>query len=426
MGSSAGASSLSPGAAPGLALCSEVQPSPLSSHAPGETAFSWSQGSVELSAFGEAERREGGALRPLIHSLQAELRWVEPPPALPPGPWFGAVAFEAPLGPGWQGFSPLRFSLPRLLRWSSAGRHYAAVFGGESPRALRSRLDQARRALDQAASAPSPNSAGAIRVVPGSRAHWDALVARALAAIARGELNKVVLARAIDAVAQGPIATAPLLAALSMRYPTCTTFLLRGDDGAAFLGATPETFCRVEGGRVFADALAGSAPPAGAPALLQSGKDLREHGWVVAHLAAGLRDLCSELTIAPAPRVRALANVAHLYTPVEGVLRPGVGVSEIISALHPTPAVLGVPGAAARRFLAEHEGLSRGLYAGLVGLVGPDRAELKVTLRCALVRGNSARLFVGAGVVEGSSAKGEWDETTLKAAALLDALEQAP
>ena len=97
MGSSAGASSLSPGAAPGLALCAEVPPSPLSSHAPGELAFSWSQGSVELSAFGEAERREGGALRPLIHSLQAELRWVEPPPVVKPAPVAGVKPRRSPL-----------------------------------------------------------------------------------------------------------------------------------------------------------------------------------------------------------------------------------------------------------------------------------------------------------------------------------------
>ena len=64
--------------------------------------------------------------------------------------------------------------------------------------------------------------------------------------------------------------------------------------------------------------------------------------------------------------------------------------------------------------------------AGLVGWAGPDRAELAVALRCALVRGPHARLFVGAGIVEGSSAAAEWDETELKAQALLDALGVEP
>jgi salicylate biosynthesis isochorismate synthase/menaquinone-specific isochorismate synthase len=84
-----------------------------------------------------------------------------------------------------------------------------------------------------------------------------------------------------------------------------------------------------------------------------------------------------------------------------------------------------VPAAAARRFLAEHEGLERGLYTGLVGWAGPQRAELAVALRCALIRGNRARLFVGAGIVEGSCAEREWEETELKARALLEALGAA-
>ena len=75
------------------------------------------------------------------------------------------------------------------------------------------------------------------------------------------------------------------------------------------------------------------------------------------------------------------------------------------------------------RFLGEHENLDRGLYAGLIGLVGPARAELAVALRCALLSDGAARLFLGAGIVEGSSPQSEWMETQLKARALLDALE---
>ena len=94
-----------------------------------------------------------------------------------------------------------------------------------------------------------------------------------------------------------------------------------------------------------------------------------------------------------------------------------------MSALHPTPAVGGVPATAAALFLERNERLDRGLYAGLVGLVGAGRAELAVALRCALVSHGIARLFLGAGIVDGSTAESEWMETQLKARALLDALE---
>jgi len=124
--------------------------------------------------------------------------------------------------------------------------------------------------------------------------------------------------------------------------------------------------------------------------------------------------------------VRELANVVHLHTPVVARLAPGRSVADVASALHPTPAVAGVPSAAALRFLAEHEQLDRGLYAGIVGWVGDGSAELAVALRSALVRGRRARLFVGAGIVEGSSPDAEWEETELKARALLDALGARP
>ena len=104
------------------------------------------------------------------------------------------------------------------------------------------------------------------------------------------------------------------------------------------------------------------------------------------------------------------------------VPHPGSERAEVVAALHPTPAVAGVPSQAALRFIAEHEGIDRGLYAGLVGWVAPGRAELAVALRSALVRGRRARLFVGAGIVEGSSAEQEFEETEMKARALLDAL----
>src|SRR5438105_3059657 len=116
-------------------------------------------------------------------------------------------------------------------------------------------------------------------------------------------------------------------------------------------------------------------------------------------------------------------SAASLGTPPTA----GVGCSaDATSALHPTPAVGGVPKDAALRFIREHEGIDRGLYAGLVGWVGEGRAELAVALRSALVRGRRARLFVGAGIVEGSSAETEWEETELKARALLDALGARP
>ena len=397
----------------------EVAKSPLSALGEAQALWAHPAGGLRAAAFGAADLREGASLRSVLASLPM-------PGDLPetlPGPWFGAASFDGGLGPDWRGFAPLRFTLPALLAWTEGRRHFLAAFGDGAS----ARLDEARRKLDKGAPSQEPQAISSRRLRrPDERRRWDALVARALDAIASGSLDKVVLARAVEVECGAPIDTSALLAALEARYPACRTFLVRGSDGSAFLGATPEVLCRIEGDRVFTEALAGSAQPGAAAALLGSQKDLREHRWVVDHILAALAGIASGVSRKPEPGLRTLANVVHLLTPISARLAPGRGVADVAAALHPTPAVAGVPAHAALRFLSQHEQLDRGLYAGLVGWVGPDRAELAVALRCGLIKGSHARLFVGAGIVEGSSAESEWAETELKAHALLDALGVAP
>ena len=401
----------------------------------GALTFYWShpERRLQVRAWGETIRREAdaGGLGPLLAALSRPdgVAWLDGAAdarARPPGPWFGAIAFD-PTRFAWGGFAPVRFAVPRLLVWDDGGRRHAAAFAveGEATRsALESTLDDVRRGgVPQRPVAPPPLKRAVAAQYADGRGRWAGLVDLALERIRAGELSKVVIARAMDVPAAAPVEA--LLAHLEATYPQCRTFLLRGDGGTAFIGATPESFCALDGARLRTEALAGSARPADAESLLQSAKELREHEWVVEHIVSALREISEAVDVPPAPTVRALANVAHLHTPISARLRAGKGLADVVAALHPTPAVGGVPSAAAVRFLADHEDLDRGLYAGLVGLVGPARAELAVALRCARIESGTARLFLGAGIVEGSSAESEWVETQLKARALLDALEGA-
>jgi len=385
---------------------------------PADGSWAHPEAGLRVSVYGAVDIREGASLLAVLENLDFPLGL----PARAPGPWFGAAAFSGALGPDWEGFSPLRFTLPGLLAWSEGERHHLAAFG----EGARQRLDAARAKID-GLHAGTLAAAARVRVRHrrGERERWNALVSRALEAIEAGALDKVVLARAIDVEADAPLDAEALLRALEARYPTCRAFLVRGS-GGVFLGATPEILCRVEGDRVEADALAGSAPPEQAQLLPGSGKDLREHRWVVDHIADALAGIADQVHHPAEPRIRPLANVVHLHTPVVGRLARGRGIADVAAALHPTPAVGGVPTGAALRFLAEHEALDRGLYAGVVGWVGEGRAELAMALRSALIRGRRARIFVGAGIVDGSSPEAEWEETELKARALLEALGAPP
>lgn len=360
----------------------------------------------------------------LAAAARARVDWADGDPDVP-GPYAVALPFGAPPGESWRGLTgPLAFA-PDVLWWTDGGRALIAAFApAEAPGALA----RARAALDEAlgrlhAWRPGPRVAPAplarVHEPPEARQRWSTLVDGALAAIDQGEMSKVVLARAIDVELSAPPEPTAILERLWERYPTCRTFWLQGD-GCAFVGATPETFAILEGRSLRCDALAGTSAPGAV--LMGSDKDRREHGAVVDDLRERLAPLSASVRVDGEPHLLRLANVDHLRTRVTAELLPQVGLPELVATLHPTPAVAGRPRAAALPFIAANEGIDRGLYAGLLGLVGAGRAELHVALRCALLRGTQARLFVGAGIVAGSSPAGEWRETALKAEPVLSAL----
>ena len=157
--------------------------------------------------------------------------------------------------------------------------------------------------------------------------------------------------------------------------------------------------------------------------LLGSSKDLAEHGYVVAMILEQLAPLCASLEVAREPGLRRLANVSHLETPIKGRLLQEVGLLDAVDALHPTPAVCGVPRKEAREMIRELEGYDRGLYAGTLGwLDGRGNGVFDVARRCGLIEGSRALLYAGAGITTESDVDVEWAETARKFDALRGAI----
>jgi len=141
-----------------------------------------------------------------------------------------------------------------------------------------------------------------------------------------------------------------------------------------------------------------------------------------------LRDVLAKIsTAAPSTAetvLLKLGNIQHLYTPLTAVLRGRHTVLELAGLLHPTPAVGGVPRAAALRWISDHERLDRGWYAGPVGWM--DRrgnGEFAVAIRSALLQGTEALLFAGCGIVGDSDPDQEYAESWLKLRSILPALQ---
>lgn len=260
---------------------------------------------------------------------------------------------------------------------------------------------------------------------------YRAAVRRGLERIAAGEFQKIVLARAIDLRASRALHPLEVLNGLRERFPDCYAFSVASGTGPSFIGASPERLVRVSQGVVETEALAGSArrgagaseDAALAAGLLRSEKDLREHRHVIDSITRRLEPLGVKLEHAATPVLRKLANVQHLHTPMRGKLPEDVRLLDLVSVLHPTPAVGGTPREAAVARIRELEGFSRGLYAGAIGWINArGGGEFFVGLRSALVAGERARVYAGAGIVAGSEPEREFVETELKFQALLAAL----
>ena len=256
---------------------------------------------------------------------------------------------------------------------------------------------------------------------------WVEAVDEAVREIKDGWLDKVVLARDVNVWSQEPLDTRVLARRLAERFSSCFTFIC--DD---LVGATPELLLRLEAGRVESIMLAGSAPRGADTAsderlgqtLLASSKDRQEHEFAVASVRDVLAGCCEQLTVDQTPRLLRLANVAHLVSTAHGTLTNNAHVLDVVATLHPTAAVCGTPREAALERIRALEGMDRGRYSGPVGWFDADGdGEWGIALRCAEVRGARARLFAGAGIVDGSLPEAELEETRLKLRAMQSALD---
>lgn len=254
-------------------------------------------------------------------------------------------------------------------------------------------------------------------------------VDQALKAIRANVFDKVVLARSL--MIEADIDLKSLLSRMLLLNPTGYTFAfeLEADRRRTLIGASPELLLSKRGRSVLSNPLAGSIPHAVDPmedaaraeGLLRSEKDLREHALVVDAVVKALRPHCVNMDVPQRPALLSTPTMWHLSTEIRAELRdPYASSLDLALALHPTPAVCGYPEQAARDFIFQHEGFERGLFTGLVGWAGAGGdGEWAITIRCAEVEDGRAKLYAGAGIVEGSEPALELAETSAKLRTML-------
>lgn len=371
----------------------------------------------------ETSARELAACRALQEGVRPLLEASDPAVR-----YYGGLSFDPrqPLPDAWRAFGTFRFVLPRF-EFVAEGDTAHLVCNLVLPYDLPER-DAIFRAIEalqpptawrpERHALPAPVSR---RDVP-DRAGWHRNIAWALRAFDEGVAEKIVLARRATFGFDTAVEPLILLQQLEAATPECFHFLFQYEAGTAFVGASPERLFRREGRSIWSEAVAGTRPR-GTSAddderlraeLLGSEKDQREHAYVRHSIVEALGRLSTQLDVDDAASVMRLARGRHLVTRVQGTLRPDVTDFDVLTRLHPTPAVGGYPADVAKQAIADLEPFGRGWYAGPVGWVGRDEAEFAVAIRSGLVQGPALALYSGAGIVAGSCPDDEWDEIETK------------
>ena len=208
-------------------------------------------------------------------------------------------------------------------------------------------------------------------------------------------------------------------------------------DGVTVISASPERFLRVRNDLVETRPIKGTRPrgkdpmsdQALAQELVHSIKDRAEHVMIVDLERNDLGRVCryGTVRVSELMALEKYATVFHLTSTVEGRLRPGKGVIDLLKATFPGGSITGAPKVRAMEIIDELEPTRRSVYTGSIGYLGFDGGlDLNIVIRTILVREGRAYFQVGGAVVYDSDPEGEYTETLDKAKALIHALSMVP
>jgi isochorismate synthase len=273
------------------------------------------------------------------------------------------------------------------------------------------------------------------------RAAHIALVNKAKSVIDGGGLDKLVISRALKL----PNATPPLQLFLSLidRYASAFCYLWFHPKIGMWLGATPEILLQLQNDRFTTMSLAGTqiAPRPEKPDWGR--KELEEQAMVTEYIKRVLADQVTDLKVFGLESVLA-GNLWHLRTKITGRLNKDL--KELIQAMHPTPAVCGLPMEEAKKFILQNEGYDRAYYTGYLGELNmvhekwrapngkniensayrslQPMTALYVNLRCMQLTSNEAIIYVGGGITKDSNPEKEWEETVNKSLTMIKILSE--
>jgi isochorismate synthase len=257
-----------------------------------------------------------------------------------------------------------------------------------------------------------------------NKEHYCDLVRSVLNDIAAGHLRKAVPARTKYVQLDSNFSPIHYYRLLLEAYPHAFVYLLSSSATGTWIGCSPEVLFHADHQAITTLSLAGTRKMAASgkqlPGEAFKGKEYEEQGIVTEYISLILQKYCNDIVI-HGPGLQQAGNILHLATDFKATLKPEYqsAYGTLVKELHPTPAVCGYPTLQAKAFLHQNEDFDRELYSGYLGTVTETSADLFVNLRSMQLFKNSATLYAGAGIIQGSDPEKEWMETEEKMETLL-------
>lgn len=250
------------------------------------------------------------------------------------------------------------------------------------------------------------------------KAAFENLVAKGVAAIRNHEFDKVVLSRKI--VLKEEISIIASFQNLIATYPTAFRYLFFHPKVGLWMGATPEQLVKINQNQFETVALAGTQLYA--ENVIWEAKEIEEQQFVTDYIVSKVKDKVNQYTVSDAKTVKA-GNLVHLKSYISGEIKDDFKANNLVEALHPTPAVCGLPKENAIDFILKNEGYNRKYYSGFLGEWNKDnQTDLFVNLRCLEVENDVVNIYVGCGITKDSNPEKEYIETENKSMTMRNVL----
>ena len=347
--------------------------------------------------------------------------------------YYGGVAFDRTVE-CWPEFGRARFVLPRIeLRRSGQKIKILLNLNFDN----QNRELEFQQALDVIAKIEKPkplSPPNKTRLMSRSdlpdKDRWRELVEQVTQHNFNQTTPKVVLSRQTQIEIAEQLDPWTVLACWQGRNPNSFQFGFQFSPDRTFISCSPERLYLRRQNELFTEALAGTTirglnqeeDDLLAQQLLDDVKNSHENQLVRQHIVDALKPLSQYVGADEKAKIFKLTHIQHLHRAIRAELNAGVNDFDLLRALHPTPAVGGLPRHSALNFIRQREGYARGWYAGACGYFNHYESEFSVAIRSALIEPRRISLYAGAGVVAGSDPDAEWQELENKLATILSIL----